>query len=270
MLRELREIAQQFNKQIIYSTHSAELIKHETHTRILDANRYHPAYLNTREQKIPLLAGIGSEYTPRLADVEQHRRILFVENESDEAILRELARTLGTPLPDSFVVWPWASGHKERKYVHLELRKLLTDIISISLVDRDMQTIASTDLNLQDKVYGDDNAQEFRTRKWRRRHIEGYLLHPDAIARATGRTPDEIIQHVAKHHALDISARVTDQSEPELLLQANGKSILEEHEHSIENVFHVSKYDVVKQLQKSEIPRDVAVIVNEICETLGR
>ena len=141
LLRELREIAEQFSKQVLYSTHSAELIKCEEHSRILNANKKRPCYLNTRDQKISLLAGIGSEYTPRFADIERHKRILFVENESDANILRKAATKSGQPLSDTFVVWPWASGHKERKYVHLELRKLFPTLVSISLVDRDSMSL---------------------------------------------------------------------------------------------------------------------------------
>lgn len=269
LLRELRDVAEQFRKQVIYSTHSTELIKHENHSRILDANRSRPDYLNTRDQKIPLLAGIGSAYTPRLADVQKHRRILFVEDESDDTLLRIMARTVGASLPETFVVWPWASGHKERKYVHLELRKLLPDLVSISLVDRDFQTVASTDLNLQDKEYGDDDGNGFSTRKWRRRHIEGYLLHPDAIARASKRGADEVIRHVTAHHALDISGRVVDQREPELLLQANAKDILEEHDHSMARDFGVSKYDIATAMRRQEIPRDVEILLGEIRAVLG-
>ncbi|WP_167631390.1 ATP-dependent nuclease [Mariprofundus ferrooxydans] len=263
LLRELREVTERLNKQVIYSTHSSELIKHEDYTRILDANRTSPKYLGNRDQKIPLLAGIGSEYTPRLVDVEKHKRILFVENESDEVFLRILSDILEVPLPKTYVIWPWASGHKERKYVHLELKKMIPELVSLSLVDRDFQTINSTGLDLKDKSYGAD-AGGFLTRKWRRRHIECYLLHPDAIARASGCTPQNVIDHIASRHALDISGRIVDQSEPELLLQANGKDILEEHPQSIKAIFGSGKFDIAKAMIKGEVPLDIRKLIDEI------
>lgn len=259
LLRELRDISINISKQVLYSTHSSELIKHEDYARIIDANRSSPKYLKNRNQKIPLLIGIGSEYTPRLADVERYKRILFVENESDENFLRILARILATPLPESYVVWPWASGHKERKYVHLELRKIIPDLVSLSLVDRDFQTINSTSQDLQDKSYADDQQHGFLSRKWRRRHIEGYLLNASAIARAADCDRKQIIKHIADIHALDISNEITDQSEPELLLQANGKDILEEHENSLKDKFHISKFDIAKSMENNEIPEDIKV-----------
>jgi predicted ATPase len=269
LLRELRDIAEKFNKQVIYSTHSAELIRHENHGHIIDVNRLNPKYLNTREQKIPLLAGIGSVYTPRLSDIQKHHRILFVENESDARLLRKFASILHKQLPDSFVVWPWASGHKERKYLHLELRKLIPDLMSISLVDRDFEAINTTSNDLDDKVYHDDVDNGFITRKLRRRHIEGYLLHPDAIARAAGKEPEEIESQISHKHALDISGRVVDQSEPESLLQANAKDILEEHEESVLHVYGVNKYDIVESMREDEVPKDIRIIVSEICARLG-
>ncbi len=264
LLRELREIAEEFGKQVLYSTHSAELIKCEDHSHILNCNKQRPCYLNVRDQKISLLAGIGSEYTPRFADIEKYKRILFVENDSDANILRKAAIKIGRSLSDTFVVWPWASGHKERKLIHLELRKLFPAIVSISLVDRDHQTIESVDAELKDKQYCDDNVNSFFPRKWRRRHIEGYLLHPDAIARATRRSSQEIISHIAQFFALDISGRIVDQNEPELLLQANGKDILEENTQSIKNVFHADKFDILEQMQIEEVPTDIIRIIDEI------
>jgi predicted ATP-dependent endonuclease of OLD family len=128
LLAELTELSNKFSKQILYSTHSPELIKQQDHTTIIDVNRSYPNYLNTREQKVPILVGIGTEYTPRLADLERKKKVLFIENESDAQSLRIFANTIGTPLDNGFIAWPWASSHKERKYFYLEMKKLISFI----------------------------------------------------------------------------------------------------------------------------------------------
>jgi hypothetical protein len=125
------------------------------------------------------------------------------------------------------------------------------------------------EFNLTDKAYPDDPRNAFHARKWRRRHIEGYLLHPDPIARLTGVIPTDVIGYVANNFALDISGRVVEQNEPEALLQANSKDILIEHEHSIKNRFKVSKYDIAKEMRESEIPKDIKILVSEIRSILS-
>jgi predicted ATPase len=173
LLSELDNLSARFNKQILYSTHSPELIKYQPHDRIIDTNDFHPKYLNAPEQKVSLLAGIGAEYTPRLSEVRRKKKILFVENESDFNLLKIWAKKLGNPLPENnFVCWPTVSRHKERKIIFLELKKDLPNLVALSLVDRDDEPIGTVDKNLSDKIMHKNNNNAFFARKWRRRHIE--------------------------------------------------------------------------------------------------
>jgi hypothetical protein len=264
LLLELNKLAINFNKQILYSTHSPELIKHQSHDCIIDTNDPHPKYLNTPEQKVALLAGIGAMYTPRLADIEKRKKILFVENESDYKIISKLASTLGQSLPMSFVYWPWASAHKERKYLFLEMKKLWPELIALSLVDRDIEPLKTVDNLLIDKSYS-HSKDGFFARKWRRRHIESYLLHPDAIARKANIFPEIINQYILDKFALDISGRYIDQNEPEPFLQADAKSIILD----VQKQFNVCKYDIAGEIRENEISQDVKNIVNDIHSLLG-
>ena len=64
---------------------------------------------------------------------------------------------------------------------------------AISLEDRDDYPFADTKPDL---TYG--SMQPFKgglgLRRWRRRNIENYLLHPAAIARAAAKTEEEVRQ----------------------------------------------------------------------------
>jgi predicted ATPase len=264
LLSELNKLANIFNKQILYSTHSPELIKHQSHDCIIDTNDSHPKYLNTPEQKVALLAGIGAMYTPRLVDVERKKKILFVENESDYQIISKMANALGRPLPMSFVCWPWASTHKERKYLFIEMKKLWPELIALSLVDRDMEPLNTVDGDLLDKSYSHSQDGYF-ARKWRRRHIESYLLHPDAISRKANIFSEIIIQYILDIYALDISGRYIGQDEPEPFLQADAKSIISR----VQKQFKVSKYDIVSEIKEDEIAVDVKKIIDDIHSLLG-
>jgi predicted ATPase len=267
LLSELNNLANNFNKQILYSTHSPELIKYQSHDRIIDTNNSNPKYLNIREQKVSLLAGIGAEYTPRLSEVKRKKKILFVENESDFKILQICARILGRPFPESFVCWPSSSRHKERKILFLEIKKDLPNLVALSLIDRDDDPIGTVDKNLFDKNRKkSDNKDAFFPRKWRRRHIEGYLLHPDPMARkANLLSPDIVIDYITQKFSLDISGRYIGQNEPQPFLQADAKKIIDD----IQKSFFISKYDIANEMKALEIANDVKIIINDIHLLLG-
>jgi hypothetical protein len=259
LLEELNKLAKNFDKQILYSTHSPELIKHQPHDCIIDTNDYHPKYLNIPEQKVALLAGIGAMYTPRVAETERKKKILFIENESDFKMLTKFAETLKQPLQDNFVCWPWASSHKERKYLFLEMKKLWPELIALSLVDRDIEHLKTVDKYLKDIGYSHSN-DGFVALKWRRRHIESYLLHPDAIARKANVFPQIIIQYILDNFALDISGRYINQNEPEPFLQADAKSIIQK----INKEYKITKYDIIDEFNENEISDDVRIIIQDI------
>lgn len=269
LLKHLDNIAKDFSKQILYSTHSSELIRSHEYSMILDTNELNPKYLSTPEKKISLLAGIGSNYTPKLSEIQERRKILFVENESDFTFIKTFAATNEIDIGHTFVVWPWASGHKERKLFFLEMKKIIPDLLAISIVDRDMEAINSVTESLMDKTFpdpkGDDGPQHgFYARKWRRRHIESYLLHPDPIARAADVEPNEIIEHITSNFAVDLSGRYTGQNEPEVILQCNAKEIIETSPMSIKKKYGISKFRIAEEFQQHEICQDIVLIIEEI------
>jgi hypothetical protein len=267
LLSELNNLANNFNKQILYSTHSPELIKYQPHDRIINCNDHHPKYLNSPQQKVALMAGIGAEYTPLLSDVKKRKKILFVENESDFAILKIWAKTLGRPLQeDNFVCWPTATRHKERKLIFLELKKDLSELIALSLVDRDDESIKNINNRLLNISYKHDSKNKFFARTWRRRHIEGYLLHPDPIKRKANLLQSEIVvNYIAQLYSLDISGRYVSQNEPQPFLQADAKDIISK----IENSFSITKYDIAKEMKEIEIAKDVKILIDDIHSLLG-
>ncbi len=273
LIEHLDIISKDFSKQILYSTHSSELIKSHDHLMILDTNRRNPKYLSTTEQKISILSGIGSRYTPRLSEVENLQKILFVENQSDANFIKIFAEVKGIELGENFVVWPWACSHKERKQFFLEMKKLLPNLVAISLVDRDMEAINTVTNSLEDKIYSAPNPGDsdhgFYARKWRRRHMENYLLHPDPIARVAGVEPEDITTHIMTHFALDISGRTIDQAEPEIILQCNAKDIIELNANSIKKRYGISKFDIAKATLEEEVCEDVSILLDEIHQLLS-
>ncbi|HEP9322671.1 TPA: hypothetical protein VDV51_005808, partial [Pseudomonas aeruginosa] len=126
------------------------------------------------------------------------KKILFVENLSDARTIFNIARKLGFNIENKIVIWPWASKGHERKHLFNQLLLEIPELKGISLNDRDNEEINTVIAeNLRDTTYPTPNAQtRLYFKKWRRRYIEGYFLHPDPIARAANRPADEVIRHV--------------------------------------------------------------------------
>lgn len=80
MLSELERLAGKSSQQILLATHSTEILKASEPGRILElSTRRPPRVLASEAQKVGLLAGLGSEYTPRLERLKRTRRLLLVE-----------------------------------------------------------------------------------------------------------------------------------------------------------------------------------------------
>lgn len=271
IIKQLEKISYSTGKQILFSTHSPELIKAHPAERILSISHNSTKYLQDDQGKISSLSGIGSNYYPLLDNTKKIKKILFVENQSDAITIFKVAEKLGIELRSKIVVWPWASKGSERKHLFNQLLLEIPELLGISLNDRDneeLATIRNQDLN--DNIYGEPN-QNSRIfyKKWRRRYIEGYLLHPDAIARAANCDAEIIINHLQQFFAINIGGRVvTQENEPEALLDCRAKTIMSEHPNSIQTTFFVEKYAIANSLLPNEIHEDFKILINEIIEKL--
>lgn len=271
IIKQLEKVSQTTGKQIFFSTHSPELIKAHPAEKILSITNNNTKYLKDDQGKISSLSGIGSDYYPLLDNTKKIKKILFVENQSDATTIFKIAERIGINLNSKLVVWPWASKGSERKHVFNQLLSEIPQLRGISLNDRDneeLATIRNNDLN--DNIYGTPTEQtRLFFKKWRRRYIEGYLLHPDAIARAANRTAEEVINHVSENFAINIGGRIVAQeNEPEALLDCRAKTIMSEHQHSIQTTFGIDKYAIANELREEEIHEDFSIMIREIVEIL--
>ena len=87
------------------------------------------------------MAGIRSEYFPKLDLLKKYKKVMFIENESDKKILEILGRKCGIPLPADIVFWSTTETHSNRKRLFDELKKVIPDLKGISLRDRDMENV---------------------------------------------------------------------------------------------------------------------------------
>ena len=267
LFEQLDNIAESQGKQVLIATHSPQILSRSEPEAILEfRQKKGPRYLKFEEQKVAMLAGMGSDYAPRLNAAQRHRRILFVEGKSDVALLTSMLNKLSKQWPQNLVIWPWAAGHRERKRLFEELAKEIQGLRVLSLRDRDDEPVNSVQSDLLDKGH-DDETVGFTAIKWRRRHIEGYLLCPDAIARAAKTTPETVRLWLADTHALAIPAGYTSSSVPQALLDANAKRFFLDGE-SLEAKFGVTRHAVADALEEHEICEDIStflVMVESLC-----
>lgn len=271
MLERLKALAAENRKQALLATHSTEILRQVDHRIIYEVGASRLGYLSQSEQRVGLFAGLGSDYAPRLDQLRQHKRVVFVEGTFEEPILRTFAERLGQPLPPNLVIWIYNGEHSQRGILFNQLRRDIPDLQGLSIRDRDSLELGAVNANLAQNGYPDQNGLRIRT--WRRRQLENYLLLPVAISRATGRTEVDVTQFLADHWGLAVGANPAASNCAPGLLDARGKEILAEGlparngeaaKPSVEVTFGCTRHTVAARFEQGEVPEDIRNLLGEI------
>ena len=263
LLERLTELTKTKNKQVLIATHSTEILKNVPVETIFEFRNNRARYLTDDSQKTGLLAGLGCEYSPRLNQIQIHKKMFIVENESDANFLKIWSRILGLTWPENVIIWPWASGHKERKYLFLELKREIPTLKAISLRDRDEEHYNTVDSSLKDLNFPDESDGMIKM-KWRRRHIENYLMSPSAIARAVNSNEEEIKVFFAQQHSLVINGDFVNTDVAPALYDAWGKEIISTGIESVEKRYNCNKQDIASAMSADEVCEDVKTLIDKI------
>ncbi|WP_374152888.1 AAA family ATPase [Pseudarthrobacter sp. WHRI 8279] len=225
LVRRLGLIVAGSHKQVFIATHSSEILRNASAERIMEFRPGRtPRYLTGDFQKVGMLEGIGSDYAPHIDRIRQTKKVFFHEGTSDLAVLRILAEVLGTPLSSEWVPWRTTHGQRERKMLWRALIEDVPGIEAISLRDRDEGEVGTVGPNLEDK--DSKSVPGFTALKWRRRHIESYLLLPSAIAGTTGLSEDQVSKELQVRQGIFINEEFTKSNAASTYLEARGKNIL--------------------------------------------
>lgn len=263
LVQALEDIVRNSGKQVLMATHSTEILRWADPSSVLEFRKNGAKYLAGADQKISLFLGLGSDYAPKLDPLRKHKRMLIVENDSDARMLKELAKRAGLAWPANLVVWPWTGSSNERKNLYLQLKTDIPELRVMSVRDRDDQSLETVDVEtLRDKSHNNAD-QDLMIRVWRRRHIENYLLCPAAIARASGKTLDEVKELLAIH-ALTIPDNFTDRTVPAALLDARGKEIMQKNADGVKGQYGTAPIEIAKVMESDEVCEDVKDLVGQI------
>lgn len=263
LIQALEDVALSMNKQVLLATHSTEMLRWADHGSILRFHSVGAKYLKSAEEKVPLFLGLGSNYAPKIDPLRRACRMLLVENRSDERLLKAWSASLGRLWPANLVTWPWPAGGKERKQLFIQLQSEIPQLRAISIVDRDDMELALVDTQtLRDRTYGNDIVG-LGLRVWKRRHIENYLLHPAAIARASQAPIDEISAFFAAS-ALIVPANFASREVALAMVDARGKELTQGPAPSIKTLFGVDPLSIAQAMEQAEISEDVIELLDQI------
>ena len=262
LLKELSVLTTKYEKQILFATHSTELIASQAPNKILKFENGRVKLLSEEHQKIGLITGLGSEFSPQLHQLQRNKKVVFVENESDSETLKIIAQTLNSPISDKIVIWPWPGKHVERQQLFNQLKREISGLKGISILDRDNQDYNTVTDMLKDKSNAGCDKDGLLARTWRYRYIETYLLSPDSISRAANKSKDDVIQD-ARGFGIDLTTFNTSTIIPGLK-DFSSKELLTEGANCLTKQYGINKYDVIKSMQKEDIHDDFIELVKQI------
>ncbi|MCR1162318.1 AAA family ATPase [Paenarthrobacter sp. UW852] len=258
LVNRLEKLTKASNKQVFVATHSSEILRSAYPERILEFRREDsPRYLTADHHKVGLLEGLGSHYAPRMDQMRRTRKVFFHEGTSDLAVLRAAAKVVGTQLSEDWIPWRTERSHKERKMLWMALKEEIPGLTAISLRDRDEEEVNTVGPELQDR--GQTASPGFDMRKWRRRHIESYLVAPKAMSAASGKSESHIREHLEEEHALAINDSYFKHHCPDTLLEIRGKSILQG--------LHLTAAAVAGHLTPTEVCDDLKTMVTLLADS---
>jgi predicted ATPase len=263
LLDSLRVIAHATGKQILVATHSSEILRNAEPFDILNVQRQGGKYLVEEKQKVGLLAGLGSDYAPRVDRAKRTKHILFVEGRSDLPVLKILAGLLEIEWPDVWTEWTTTHAQKERKHLYLALKEEISGLVVLSLRDRDDEPAETVRSDLVDKTASGDDG--FHPRRWRRRYIESYLIWPHAIAAAADLSEQQVVQGLSDQHGISVGAHFADADPPQALLDVRAKSILRAPASSaVLGQFDVDAVEVARKMDPAVIPQDIKTFLSDV------
>jgi hypothetical protein len=142
------------------------------------------------------------------------------------------------------------------------LKEEIPGLVAMSIRDRDHDPVNTVDASLRDKSTG--VVPDFHARKWRRRHIESYLLWPPAIAAASQTLEEDIRQQLTDRFALAIPDSFADASVPQGLLDVPAKEVFKQGSVAILDQFDASADAVAAEMPTEAVCADIKTIVDEL------
>jgi len=173
----LKKVASEKSSQLILATHSEVLLDATDPGQVISFVSAKPRILIDKTERDRVREAIRRLTTIDFLLAQEIGAILYLEGESDEAILREWARILEHP----------ARRFLEKPYVHhlggSHLKDAKDHFFALRAVDSQIRGLCILDGDNREKPDSEMARAGFRVIRWKRYEIENYLLQPNAIKR---------------------------------------------------------------------------------------
>ena len=189
LLDELKRLTQQ-GKQVLFATHSRELIARVSPENILSLDDG-ARRLSVSFDVYDVMDRLGSLDPTQLVLIQAYRRIVLVEDQTDRDLLSIFcAKSLGTEIwqqVERRVAFCYARGNPWKQHDVPRLRQLLQQATALSGSEVKMFVIADRDYHSDPACLERGLLSDHITwHIWRRVEIENYLLDVEVIARLVG------------------------------------------------------------------------------------
>lgn len=204
--RKLLSILQDRHLQFFLATHSTEIINAARVGSIVSISHSDkaPKRISKDEEYQAVFDYLGSADNVEIAKLSRARRIIFVEGK-DKALLRRLAEKTGKGRallqPDTLVLA--AGGFSQWRRVS-ETSWAFKNVLG---VEANIFSIFDRDYRCEEEIIAHEAAllsHGIYCHVWRRKEIENYILHPEAVARLIQK------RMMARRGSYDLSELVAD------------------------------------------------------------
>lgn len=184
IVEELEYLTRNDRKQILISTHSTHILRLASSNNVISMAGGTSTRISNDKALIGVISSLG-EHIDRgyiVQKIDKKRKVLFLEGDSDETMIRIIAEKLKISISNIAIVLSTDPHNNRRNMINI-LKKYYPDIKAISLRDSDNKNVDKIcKLTLRDKSAKRDS-RVFLSRTLRRREIENYALVPECIAR---------------------------------------------------------------------------------------
>jgi len=191
LVDELKKLVQNEDKQIIFATHSRDIISRIDPDQIISLNDNKATRLKVNFDVYDLLEELGSFDNIQIAQLQEFKRLLIVEDQDDWKFIQVFGKkVLGESdwqkVEKRLSVFP-AKGNPYKQDM-IKLKKQLTSMFNLNLTGSPLKLYVLSDWdyhpireNLIKNLNEKDSNIQFHV--WQKAEIENYLLVPDALTR---------------------------------------------------------------------------------------
>ena len=300
--KRIVKIAKEYNKQLIITTHSIEIISEvdKSEIVILDKNKQHTKFVDELIEVQDILDKLGSSQVVNLVKLDKYNRIICVEGE-DLGFLNIWHEKL---FPESELSFKDVPSYKTGGWGSWDFEKVRAEKILKEREDYSFYYIYDRDYHLNQIIK--DREEEGKNKKinlhiWTKKEIENYLINPAVITRVINKAEEkisekeviEIIENICEELKMKVIFKYTDEinknsrrgEELSTIMQrvvefvddnwkdfahktsiVPGKEVMKRIRNKIKDDYNIqiSNDKIAREFKKEEIEQEVIEVIEKI------